>query len=75
MTGFSFISGVFLFFVGPFSYYINPENIEELRYAIDTVLHNSMMRQEMITKGLEYAQQFNDDKIASQWNGIYQSLI
>lgn len=68
-------SGVFPEAGGPFSYYINPENIEELRYTIDTVLNNSMMQQEMITKGLEYAQQFNDDKIASQWNGIYQSLI
>lgn len=68
-------SGVFPEAGGPFSYYIDPENTEELRHAIQSVLENSMMRQEMITKGLAFVQQFNDDKIAAQWNQVYTDLI
>lgn len=68
-------SGVFPEAGGPFSYYINPENVEEIRYAIQSILENSSMRHEMISKGWEYAQQFNDDKIAAQWNQLYNSLI
>lgn len=67
-------SGVFPEAGGPFSYYIDPQNTEELSYAIQSVLENSIMRQEMISKGLEFVQQFNDDKIAAQWNGIYTNL-
>ncbi|WP_159637859.1 glycosyltransferase family 4 protein [Sphingobacterium composti Ten et al. 2007 non Yoo et al. 2007] len=68
-------SGVFPEAGGPFSYYVNPESIEELRYAINAVLNNTSMRQEMITKGMEFVQKFNDDKIASQWNKVYTDLI
>ena len=68
-------SGVFPEAGGPFSYYVNPDNLEELRYAIHSVLENTKMRQEMISKGLEFVQQFNDDKIAAQWNNVYTELI
>lgn len=68
-------SGVFPEAGGPFSYYINPESTEELSYAIQTILNNNGMREEMIAKGLEFVQQFNDDRIATQWNQLYNSLI
>lgn len=68
-------SGVFPEAGGPFSYYVNPEDIEELCYAIQSVVENTTMREEMIGKGLEYVQQFNDDKIATQWNKIYTDLL
>lgn len=69
------ISGVFPEAGGPLSYYVNPEDIEELRYAIQSVVENTTMREEMIGKGLEYVQQFNDDNIAAQWNKIYIDLL
>lgn len=67
-------SGVFPEAGGPFSYYINPENIEEIKYAIASIMNNQSMRQEMISKGLDYVQRFNDDTIAAQWNEMYASL-
>lgn len=67
-------SGVFPEAGGPFSYYINPENIEELSYAIQSILASSHMQNDMIIKGREFVQQFNDDKIAAQWNAVYTNL-
>lgn len=68
-------SGVFPEAGGPFSYYINPNNIDEIQYAINTILSNTKMRNEMIENGLVYVQRFNDDVIAHQWNRLYRSLI
>src|SRR5690606_1953339 len=51
-------SGVFPEAGGPFSYYIDPNNTEELAYAISTILSNHTMRTEMKQKGLEYVQRF-----------------
>lgn len=68
-------SGVFPEAGGPFSYYINPENTEELQYAITSVLSNKTMQKNMIENGLRYVQRFNDDVIANVWNSLYNSLI
>lgn len=68
-------SGVFPEAGGPFSYYINPQDIGEIQYAISSILHSSNMRDEMIVKGLAFAQQFNDDKIAKNWNSLYTDLV
>ncbi|TDS11094.1 glycosyltransferase family 4 protein [Sphingobacterium paludis] len=67
-------SGVFPEAAGPFSYYVNPKNCEEIRHAIQAVLSSTSMQEEMKTKGLEYAQQFNDDVLAEQWIKVYQEL-
>src|SRR5690606_23752442 len=37
---------------GPFSYYIDPQNPEQLSYAIQSVLEKSSMRHAMISTGL-----------------------
>ncbi|MFZ4261730.1 glycosyltransferase family 4 protein [Sphingobacterium sp. HJSM2_6] len=66
--------GVFPEAGGPFSYYIDPENIDNLSYAIETVLNSTGIQAEMRTKGLAYAQQFNDDRIAKQLIDCYTSL-
>lgn len=68
-------SGVFPEAAGPFSYYVNPENVEEIGYAINTILSNETMKNEMIQKGLEFVQKFNDDTLAKQWNKLYSELI
>lgn len=67
-------SGVFPEAGGPFSYYINPENIEEISYAITSILSNETMRKDMIEKGLDFVQRFNDEVIAQKWDQVYQSL-
>lgn len=68
-------SGVFPEAGGPHSYYIDPENVEDISYAIQSVLSNAMLQQNMIEKGLEYAQQFNDDNIAGAVMDCYRSLL
>lgn len=67
-------SGVFPEAGGPFSYYINPEKPEEISHAIQAILTNSTLRDEMIKKGLDYVQRFNDDVLAKQWIDLYSSL-
>ena len=67
-------SGVFPEAAGSSSYFIDPTNVEELRNAIQTVLSSTSMQQHMKEKGLEYAQQFNDDVLAEQWIKTYQGL-
>lgn len=67
-------SGVFPEAGGPYSYYVNPNDIEEIRHGITSILNNSDMRQNMITKGLAFAQKFNDDRIANEWNRLYTAL-
>ena len=67
-------SGVFPEAAGPFSYYINPEHPEEIKKAIIAILNSESMRMEMINKGHEYVQHFNDDKIAERLIKLYQSI-
>ena len=67
-------SGVFPEAGGPFSQYVSPYDIENIRYTIKTVINDSMLRQEMSIRGLEYAQQFNDDHLAVQWEKQYLTL-
>ncbi len=66
--------GVFPEAGGPFSYYVDPENIDNLSYAIETVLQNTTMQEEMRKQGLVYAQQFNDEVIAKQLINCYTNL-
>ena len=68
-------SGVFPEAAGPFSYYVNPQDTEEIAYAIQSILDSTQMQQEMAVKGLEYVQRFNDEKLAMQWMDCYQNLL
>ncbi|NGM90409.1 glycosyltransferase family 4 protein, partial [Parapusillimonas sp. SGNA-6] len=67
-------TGVFPEAGGPFSCYVDPENIEELSQAIGTVLSDSDLRRKMSEQGRIYAQRFNDDVLARQWIELYQSV-
>jgi glycosyltransferase involved in cell wall biosynthesis len=60
---------------GTNSIYINPENTNELRIAIDLLWNDTARTEEMIEKGFEYVQKFNDDVIAKNWIDVYQSLL
>src|SRR5690606_8918111 len=67
-------SGVFPEAGGPFSYYVDPQNTEEMAYAIESVLDNTIMREQMVQKGLEYVSRFDDATIASQMMDFYLSM-
>lgn len=51
--------------------YVEPENIEKLAEAINEILDDSELRNKMINEGIEYAQKFNDEKIASNLMNVY----
>ena len=68
-------SGVFPEAAGPFSNYIDPENIEELRTSIKLILSDSELANNMTIKGREYAQRFNDEIIAQQIMSLYKQLV
>ena len=60
---------------GDYSTYINPENSDELRNAIDLLWENPSKRIEIQEKGHQFVQKFNDDLIAKNWQNLYQSLL
>jgi glycosyltransferase involved in cell wall biosynthesis len=66
--------GVFPEAGGPTSCYIDPTNISEIKHAIISLLSDSSKRHEMIEKGLEFVQKFNDECVAKQMASIYASL-
>ena len=58
---------------GTHSLYINPLSVSELTQAITQVENNKKLREEIITKGWEYAQNFTDEKVAQNLHKIYTS--
>ena len=59
---------------GDHSIYINPENEQELADAIDRVMANPTLQQEMIEKGTEYAARFGQEILTRQMMEHYLSL-
>ena len=59
---------------GPNSKYINPLSVTEIKEAILEIDKSPKLQKDMIEKGLEYAKQFHDKKIAKNLMHIYQDL-
>ncbi|KHJ38478.1 N-acetylgalactosamine-N,N'-diacetylbacillosaminyl-diphospho-undecaprenol 4-alpha-N-acetylgalactosaminyltransferase [Pedobacter glucosidilyticus] len=60
---------------GPNSIYIHPDDAIALAKAIERVLEDKDLQASMITKGLAYAENFNDERIAKNLNSVYQKTI
>lgn len=60
---------------GPFSSYINPSSIEELKQEILDISNNIERRKKMIIEGKKYANTFTDEKIAKKIISLYQSVL
>lgn len=60
---------------GPGSLYVNPDNVPELADKINQVLRDDTLRQKMITQGLAYSRNFDDEKLAAQYAALYQTVI
>ncbi|MEZ0452613.1 glycosyltransferase family 1 protein [Sphingobacterium thalpophilum] len=67
-------SGVFPEAGGPSSLYVSPHDINEIQYAIESVIFSTSLRNKMIADGLIYAQRFNDEYLARQWETQYLAL-
>jgi len=59
---------------GEDSIYVTPNDGQQMKDAILSVLNDEVKRERMITKGLEYAQRFNDERIAEDYMGVYKWL-
>ena len=68
-------SGVFPEAGGPNSIYINPENVADLKIQIERLLSDKNLRNEMVNKGFEFVQKFNDEVIAGEIMQCYKSLF
>ena len=55
--------------------YFNPDDGEEMRFQIEKVLFNKILRQEMILKGNERIKDFSPQKTAKKTAEIYQTIV
>ena len=68
-------TGVFSEAAGPNSLYIEPFDIEDLSCKISTILNDNSLATKMKEEGLKFAQQFNDDVIASEIMNCYEQVL
>lgn len=59
---------------GPNSLYVNPNSAKELSHAINSVLNNQKLANQMRDKGLLYVQKFNNAPLASQLMDCYLNM-
>ena len=60
---------------GKSSIYIDPENIDEIASAIRIIVTSSTIRDNMIIDGFVHAQQFRQEKIASNMIAVYEKVV
>ena len=60
---------------GPSSVYIEPSNIESLRYEIGRLMGDSDLRYQMGNEGYAYVQKFTDNHVAYNLFEIYNSVL
>jgi len=59
---------------GPAAVYADPENVDEIKEAIQTVLCDHELRQSMRQKGFEHASRFTDENIGKNYMELYQEV-
>lgn len=59
---------------GPDSLYVNPDDEQQLAQSINRLLTNAALCQDMVEKGLRYAANFEEQKLAAQLMDVYKSL-
>jgi glycosyltransferase involved in cell wall biosynthesis len=60
---------------GPHSLYASPQNADELAHLISKTLHDTALRQTMITQGFEHVQRFDNKRLAGELMQVYQSVL
>ena len=59
---------------GPYSKYINPLSVSDIKEAIIEIQNSSELQSNMAEKGFEYAQNFTDNNIATNLMEVYTNL-
>ena len=54
---------------------VDPQNSNEIKAAIEEILNNSALRNQLIEKGLERARQFSWKKMAENYLAIYKEVV
>jgi len=67
--------GVFPEAGGPNSIYVDPASVEQMQEAIERLLKDENLRNEISKKGFEYVQQFSDEVIGKKLIDLYQSIL
>jgi glycosyltransferase involved in cell wall biosynthesis len=60
---------------GDAAYLVNPESVDEIVTAINTLIHSQELRQRFSVKGLERAAKFSWENTARQTLAIYETLL
>lgn len=60
---------------GPYSIYVDPDNVEETAAALRLLCTDEAQRKEMIEKGKEFAASFSEEKQAEQLMEIYKKVL
>ena len=68
-------NGCFAEAAGPGSLYVDPYDVEKIGEAIQKVISSKELRDEMIEKGLDYANNFRDEVIANNYMDLYSSIL
>ena len=68
-------NGCFAEAAGPGSLYVDPYDVEKIGEAIQKVISNKALREEMIETGLNFANNFKDEVIANNYMNLYSSML
>lgn len=60
---------------GPDSVYVDPTDADGMASAIDRIMEDDELRQHMISKGTEYAKNFEQDVLTRQMMEFYRSIV
>lgn len=67
--------GVFTETGGNACLYVNPLSIDDMYYTLRSLLSDSNLRTNMITRGLVHAQNFSEPKIATNLMAVYKEVL
>lgn len=68
-------NGCFAEAAGPGSLYVDPYDVEKIGEAIQKVISNKELKDEMIETGLRFANNFKDEVIANNYMDLYSSML
>lgn len=54
---------------------VNPLDVNDIKNGINQLINNSKLREELISKGLENVKRFEPQKIANQYQQLYDSIL
>lgn len=60
---------------GPGALLIDPENHAELAEAVERLVHDEALQQELVEKGRTHIERFDSPHIARQWYALYRRLL